>query len=249
MITDSILIRYLSGESDQKEENEIKSWIERDPENREYLDSLKAVFEGETISESFEMEEDWQALQSRISIKRDNSKKNGTPLLTWMIRAAAIIILVTGTVFIINMLNNENTIKGTSDEPVASVLPDGSEVFLTKGSRLKYFDGFNVDNRAVEITGEAFFKVKPGSDLPFIVNTNGTKIKVTGTSFHVSAPANEEDVEVVVRSGKVLFYNSETFSENSFRVDLGPGDKGIYYPRLNQLDKTHDSQYKNLKWN
>ena len=157
---------------------------------------------------------------------------------------AAIIILAIGTTFIFNLQKSEFTLRGTSTEPVAAFLPDGSEVLLTKGSRLTYSKDFNKEFRKVQITGEALFNVTADSERPFIVETGDAKIKVTGTSFHVSAPVRADDVEVVVKSGKVLFYNSETFSENSFKVGLGPGDKGIYSQKLKQLNKTHDSDYK-----
>ena len=174
------------------------------------------------------------------------SKPSNARITSWIVRVAAVMILAIGTTLIINLQKDGFTIKGRSIEPVAALLPDGSEVYLTKGSRLKYSENFNKELREVSIKGEAFFTVISNPDKPFIVHTGEAKIKVTGTSFNVSAPVNNQDVEVVVRTGKVLFYNSETYSENSFKVGLGPGDKGIYSQKLKQLNKTHNAQYKKL---
>ena len=249
MINDSLLFKYLSGETSQQENTEILNWIELDEGNLRHFNSLKSLYEEDEKGDASEMEEDWMALQETISKSKKAGIKDKDPALKWIIRAAAAIIILIGTALIMNMLNNKNTIRGTSHEPMAYELPDGSQVLLKKGAKLTYSDNFNVDQREVSISGEAFFRVTRGSEFPFIVQTNGAKIKVTGTSFRVSAPVSKEDIEVVVSSGKVLFYNNETYSENSFKVDLGPGDKGIYYPSLNQLNKSHDKQYKNLNWN
>jgi transmembrane sensor len=41
--------------------------------------------------------------------------------------------------------------------------------------------------RTVSLQGEAFFDVKPDAAHPFIINANGTEIRVLGTSFNVKA--------------------------------------------------------------
>ncbi len=251
MITDPLLIKYLAGEVSPSQDSEVLHWINQDQKNKEHFQSLKSIYEGhsEDIGKA-EREEDWARIEAAIiTIQPANlilTRKN----LWWGIRtAAAVIILAIGTTLILGIQRGNFTIRGTSEIPVATILPDGSEVYLTKGSRVSYSRSFNQDLREVSITGDAFFSVTPDPVRPFIVQTGEAKIRVTGTSFHVSAPVRNKDVEVVVRSGKVLFYNSETFSENSFKVDLGPGDKGTYSSRLNQLNKTHDKQYKQLSWN
>ena len=251
MITDSLLIRYIAGQVNSTEKTEVLYWLCQDPDNENRLQSLRTIYEEDyqLIGET-DMLKDWDKILAGMNNSALIESPGRSISLVKVLRAAAaIFILLLGTALIMKLSSDNYTIRGTSDTPVANILPDGSEVFLTKGSRVRYSKEFNKDLREISITGDAFFTVTSDPNRPFIVQTGEAKIKVTGTSFRVSAPYKKDEVEVVVRSGKVLFYNSETYSENSFKVGLGPGDKGIYSSRLNQLNKTHDSQYKQLSWN
>jgi hypothetical protein len=58
------------------------------------------------------------------------------------------------------------------------VLPDGSTVILQKGSKLKYFDSYNSQNREVYLSGEAFFEVVKNPKKPFLVFTKDIVTKV-----------------------------------------------------------------------
>ncbi len=249
MITDSLLIKYIAGEASPPQKSEVLLWINQDSKNKEHYQSLKSIFEESSeVVGMAEMQEDWGKIEAAI-IAAGEKTPDRKKVMIWLIRVAAVVILAIGTTLILNLQKDDFTIRGNSDKPVAAILPDGSEVFLTKGSRISYSRSFNQELREVRITGEAYFSVSSDPNRPFIVQSGEVKIRVTGTSFRVSAPIRNDEVEVLVRSGKVLFYNSETFSENSFKVGLGPGDKGIYSSKLNQLNKTHNTEYKQLKWN
>jgi len=132
---------------------------------------------------------------------------------------------------------------------MAYLLPDGSEIYLHKGAKLKFPKDFSVENRVVDLVGEGYFNVKADPTSPFTVHTADASVRVTGTAFRIEAPQNQEEIAVLVRSGKVLFYNSEELTEESFRVDLRPGDIATYNLKLNQLFKKHDKNYKELQWN
>jgi len=251
MINDPLLFRYLAGEASPEETSEIQNWLGERSQNEKHFESLKSIFNDKSgIPENSQQDEDWnRLLASMQSSDARNKKKPSRRLLNFSRVAAAVLILVLGTALIFKMNSENITVKGTSETPVATVLPDGSEVFLSKGAKVKYARNFDGEIRNISVSGDAFFRVTSDPDRPFIVQTGEAKIRVTGTSFMVSAPDKNDEVEVMVQSGKVLFYNSETFSENSFRVDLGPGDRGIYSSKLNQMNKTHDKEYKKLIWN
>lgn len=250
MVNDPLLIRYIEGETNGNEESMIQQWLDADVQNREHLDFLKFVYEDrhENAGQE-EMHDGWRKIYARIRVADIRKSIQLRTKLRWISASAAVIIIAIGTSLIFNLTGNTTIVRGTAEKPLASTLPDGSEVFLTRGSRLIYDKGFNIDHREVKLSGEAFFKVGENREIPFIVHTGDANVKVTGTSFLVSAHLRTDNIEVVVQSGKVLFYNSETFSENSFKVGLGPGERGIYSISLNQIDKTLDNQYKNLNWN
>lgn len=81
-------------------------------------------------------------------------------------------------------------------------LPDGSTGYLNSGSSLKYPVQF-IDERKVELIGEAFFDVVHNADIPFHVNTKNLDIKVLGTTFNVIANEDEPTEEIVLQTGKV----------------------------------------------
>jgi ferric-dicitrate binding protein FerR (iron transport regulator) len=98
---------------------------------------------------------------------------------------------------------------------------DGTEVWLNSGSRFKYPNQFNRDERNVFLDGEAFFNVTPDKHLPFIVKTNKMEIEVLGTSFSVSSYHDEERQSVVLEEGKVRINK-----ENGQKIaELLPGQR------------------------
>jgi len=253
MINHPQIFRYLSNELTKDETVTLETWLKENTENQEEFNLIHTIWKNDEIKQSYrlQMEEDWDHLHKNISSSQ-NIKFSRKPFVltnSWLFKAAAIIIFLLGSGIIWYSQKDIINIRGSNTEPIAYILPDGSEVFLTMGSRLKYSKHFNSEQRIVELHGEAYFNVTSNHKDPFIVDTGEAKIRVTGTSFLVSAYNNNDEVDVHVKAGKVLFYNSETLTKNAFRVGLGPGDRGTYKPKLNQLNKTHikDFNYTNTK--
>lgn len=82
------------------------------------------------------------------------------------------------------------------------VLPDGTTVVLNAGSKIDYGKGFNVNERKVILTGEAYFDVAHNPKKPFIVHTPTADIRVYGTQFNVKNYA-QEPWETTLLTGKV----------------------------------------------
>ncbi len=81
-------------------------------------------------------------------------------------------------------------------------LPDGSSGYLNSGSSLKYPIAF-ANNRVVALKGEGFFDVRHNKNSPFHVKTQNLDIKVLGTTFNVSAYAEDIQEEIVLQSGNI----------------------------------------------
>lgn len=86
---------------------------------------------------------------------------------------------------------------------------DGTEVWLNSGTKLKYPNKFNQNERDVFIEGEAFFKVKPNKKLPFKVKTGKLEVEVLGTSFNVMAYPTEEKQSIFLVEGSVQINNHD----------------------------------------
>lgn len=121
-------------------------------------------------------------------------------------------------------------------------LPDGSKVWVNRGTKLTYPEAFTGDVRSIELEGEAYFEVatmKRGNEkVPFIVKVPSENpaeepyhVEVLGTHFNIKAHKGE-----VIRT---------TLAEGSVRVKKGvlqallkPNDQAI----LNH-DKTLDVKH------
>ncbi|WP_099294139.1 FecR family protein [Butyricimonas sp. Marseille-P3923] len=97
-------------------------------------------------------------------------------------------------------------------------LADGSKVWLNADTRLRYPTHFTGDERRVELEGEAYFEVKPGSS-PFIVHTSEGDVRVLGTSFGVRFFEKEGMLTTLV-SGKVFYRGRDS-------VVLEPGEQVV----------------------
>ncbi|HEY8403076.1 MAG TPA: FecR domain-containing protein [Flavobacteriales bacterium] len=78
------------------------------------------------------------------------------------------------------------------------VLPDQSVLYLNAGSTARFAQKWD-DGREVELSGQGFFEVQPGSS--FVVKTTQGQVEVLGTSFDVYTRA--QDFRVACYTGKV----------------------------------------------
>lgn len=86
---------------------------------------------------------------------------------------------------------NPATIYNTLVVPKAGMynltLSDGTKVWVNAMSQLKFPVQFGAKDRRVSLEGEAYFEVAHDPDKPFIVETNGTQVKVLGTHFNINS--------------------------------------------------------------
>ncbi|HEY0272207.1 MAG TPA: FecR domain-containing protein [Chitinophaga sp.] len=97
-----------------------------------------------------------------------------------------------------------NTITTPKGRQYDMVLPDGSKVWLNAGSSLQFPVAFSGQERVVSLTGEGYFEVTKDAAKPFKVKVNkAMEIEVLGTSFNVSAYANEMNSYTTLIDGAV----------------------------------------------
>lgn len=98
-------------------------------------------------------------------------------------------------------------------------LADGTVVWLNSESELSYPTAFTGNVRRVELKGEAFFKVAPDKNVPFIVDAGDYHVEVLGTEFNLSAYPEDENKVTTLVKGKVKigidrFSDSDTLLPN-----------------------------------
>lgn len=123
-----------------------------------------------------------------------------------------------------------NMIETKYGEQAQVILPDHSKVFLNAGSSIKYPSNFaSLDDRIVDLKGEAYFEVSPNKKRPFIVVTDEQEVKVLGTHFNVSSYAHEKTKTTLLEgSVRIKVLNDlGKLGELNKTVDLEPGQQSI----------------------
>jgi len=151
--------------------------------------------------------------------------------------ASVAAILIIGVFGIFNITQHDTPAKelqvihNEANAPtLATVLQDGSIVYLSEQTSLKYPGTFDKDKREVILQGDAFFDVKKETEQPFFIDTEVATIEVTGTSFHVKSKdpssfllsVRDGDVRVSLKENKqtVPVKAGETVALNSGRLQV-----------------------------
>lgn len=102
------------------------------------------------------------------------------------------------------------------------ILEDKTRVLLNAASTLSCLQAFAADKREVNLEGEAFFEVTENKKRPFYVLTSSQEIKVLGTSFAVSAFAEDDLVKTTLQSGVVRV---NPIKQKLTEIVLAPGEQ------------------------
>ncbi|MCF1713715.1 FecR family protein [Flavihumibacter sp. RY-1] len=164
----------------------------------------------------------------------------------WVWVAAAAIILLIGMVPVLTRLINKNSDgesissvlnqnylakKNTGQQPLTLSLPDGSIVTLQPGAIIRYDQSFGKSGRKTHLTGNASFDVTKNPLLPFYVYNRQVVTKVLGTSFDIISDPNQNNVSVIVKTGKVQVMENASITMDSSKlavVIVTPNQKAVY---------------------
>ncbi len=221
-ISQELLLKYLSGTASEKENREVREWMSLAPENRDYIDHLQSLWanaQSYSLLDSIDLEENWQAVQSKLG-KRTTYRKQ----LFWKIAATLVFFLTAAFLIKTFLYRPLEWQEFEASEQTTLTLPDGSLVALKAGSQLVYPTQFG-DERRVKLKGEAFFEVEHNQETPFVVEADQTETRVLGTSFNLRTAAEFSRLELVLVEGKVSFTSplEKVVLEPGQRVSLGAG--------------------------
>lgn len=194
---DTYLAKWLSGEMSEKQLVEFK----KTPAYADYKFLIDVADGLETPD--YDQRKNLNATIEKIS---NQQKKKVTKLRTlvpyWAYSAAASVLLFFGYSFFFQ----QTSFQAQLAEQTSFNLPDGSEVLINAGSEIA-FNSFNwKSNKTLNLTGEAYFKIKKGSK--FTVITKEGSVAVLGTQFTVNSRKDFYNVtcfegKVKVASGKL----------------------------------------------
>ncbi|NGM61332.1 DUF4974 domain-containing protein [Sphingobacterium sp. SGG-5] len=110
------------------------------------------------------------------------------------------------------------------------ILSDGSKVFLNAGSTLSFPASFGVNDREVQLEGEAFFEVTPMPTKQFVVKVGQQQIRVYGTVFNVKAYRDEPIHYTTLIEGRISLKTQDSEKE----LFLQPGNQANYDQTTNR---------------
>lgn len=119
--------------------------------------------------------------------------------------------------------NKNNKLVVPYGKRATLTLADGTKVWLNSGTELEFPGEFTGRTREITLSGEIYLEVAKHPDRPFHVHANGLDVKVLGTSFNVSAYADNPQCAVVLVSGKVAVE-----AENGESMEIAPNQMAAY---------------------
>ena len=176
-----------------------------DPDEREFWFSSLAADD----SHVYDVNKAYAAFQSRTRAHRRSFR-------LWPITYGAAAILLLLLISVSSYWFGKHQIRDQFADIVVEaplgaktrlVLPDSTLVWLNAGSRIMYSQGFGVNDRLLELTGEAYFEVRRNEHKPFEVKTKEMSVVVLGTKFNFRNYMEDEEAIVNLVEGKVRLEN------------------------------------------
>lgn len=173
---ENYLAKWLSGDLTDAELEAFKA-------SEEYATYMKIAEASNTMkAPDYDVAQAWNTFQDRgKAVASDVKVVPLRPYRQFLRIAAAIAVLLVGSYIYLNSLNE--VVQTAVAERTEVLLPDNSEVSLNAASEIAYSAKKWNENRALQLEGEAFFKVAKGKK--FTVTTEAGSVAVLGTQFNV----------------------------------------------------------------
>jgi transmembrane sensor len=244
---DDLLAKYLADETDTHESDTICEWIISSEDNQKTFDHSKMIWD-KTKNLKNQQKVDVEAAWKKLNITKkeevksiDNQNVKPIVKLNWVnnfLKIAAVLVVLIGLWFVAAkqfvIPKNDVLTFNSGNQSIEKILPDGTKILLSKNSVITYPKAFEGDTREINLTGEGFFDVHHDAAHPFIIHTQGTDVRVLGTSFNVRAYNTQ--VQVLVKTGRVQF------SKNNHRVILTKGQKAEILATVDTIIKSEVSE-------
>ena len=257
------LNKFFAGEITNNELIRLKSWLEKDPENRVIFDRGNELWQETSVHVKFNncnTDASWMKISSRLGFVKNNFKSVavlGKIKFRILIAAATLTCLVTIgglSLWVSEILSfqqattasTSTTVVTGKGEKASIYLADSTEIILNSSSTLRYDGKYNAEERVVKFSGEAFFNVKTNAEKPFIVQLEQMTIVATGTRFNVFSFSDENRMETTLEEGiiKVAIKGREP-------INLKTGQQVVYYRNTNEIlvRDVHTETYTSWKEN
>lgn len=249
----SLLGKYLLGKENGSDFRQLKLIVDKNKDIERIFYRLKDEKQIAAEIDKYDCidrNQAWQRFSLRMAfISANRSAKR------WKIAAGIFLIIGLGSLAgflkyeVLNSNQSGTLLYTTFTTPLGQnskiTLPDSSVVWLNSGTTLTYNNHFSVDNRNIEIEGQAFFHVEHNQKIPLVIKCRDLNVTVLGTKFDVNAYPNHANIEVVLEEGVVQLTHDKV---GSFKHLLKPGEKAEFDTGNKTLNVSAVDVYKFTSW-
>jgi len=226
-LNSELILKHLSGHISDEEIEQLTSWVNESAENENQFAEMQNsyIFLASTLSPDNQK----SAFNEIINQINNKKKKKGISVKRiYSIAASILFPVLLGAFAWFYQWSNTSNKPELFTEIVAPpkhnsqiTLSDGTQVWLSPESKLRYGQNYGRKTRNVILDGEGYFEVAKNQEKPFTVETRQLKVRVLGTSFNLEAYSNETMIRTTLVRGS-LQIESELISKG---ILLAPGDR------------------------
>lgn len=246
-----LIIKHFKGETTSGEEVRLHEWRASSEDNRLHYRQMQRVWH--VSYPLFDIQEiDMAAAEKNVLDKIMATRFSQDRFLWWGQKIAGVLFipLLVLSIYLLRQ-NRDSSLQAYTPREVTSMpgtrtkisLPDGSEVWLNSDSHLKYATPFNTGERTVELSGEAFFRVKADLENPFKVILDGIVVVVTGTELNVESYAGDSTRIITLVNGKASILTSK-----QQEIPLLPNQQFVLNNHTNNYSLHAKDAYSYTQW-
>lgn len=241
----NLIIKFFAGEISDSEMILLKSWLDLDPENRRIFNEENELWQEASVQsklEHYKTDTAWINISSRLGIGKNNCgsitiiSKNNFRILIAAATVACLVAIgglslwITGKTSFQQIVTASTKVATNEGEKAHIFLADSTEIILNSGSTIQYNGNYNIKDRIVKFTGEAFFDVSTNPEKPFVVKLDQMSISATGTRFNVFSYCNEDWVETTLEEGVI-----QVSIKGKEPINVKSGQQVVYFVRSKKV--------------
>ena len=250
---ETFILSYIKKELPDDVAKECDALLQSSNEFREEVRRIRYVYD---LSENLKRQKEidtpsaWKKLGNKVSTLSMRQK-------IWSIsRTAAAILLPLFLLYQYGILpalkpSVQETITLCSAPGIISkiTLPDGSEVWLNAQSKLTYPPQFSEKERTVQLSGEAYFKVKADKKNRFsVITPDNFTVSAFGTEFNVNAYPDDSNSQITLVKGNIDVAPDRSSKKETLVAGQKIGiDRGTKKTRVVQADTYVETAWKDGK--
>lgn len=150
----------------------FEKWLADSAESKDKEDALSEIWDNIPLTAASAPEDPSCIISEAEKIESIKNQKvlRRRSVWMWVMTSVAACMAVIAVIGWNRPDHDETYLASSSTSKGEFILPDGSTVWLNKGSRLYFSDELKGKSRVVRLEGEAYFDVAKDSGRPFVVN-------------------------------------------------------------------------------